>query len=568
MTVPGEVTFKVKQFIAARERFTTGQVAKVTGLNRKSVETVVQRLVRDGYVVKSRETAPGTGRGRRPLYYTLTADMKKRKELVDEVSAFQPGAVPVRIHPLSANYLGAHDMLDELEREPDAPDREAQLAKIEKHLELAAFEEGLEDGEEGTAVVWAYLLRERARVAALRHQWDFAKRLLDEARLIFEKHGLEEEVEKTDQYRFTLLIRQRLAVARDVEEIARVWQEIPRIVQEMGLAANPVGQLAVEMSRGLSILPLSRAQLEKDWQAAQELFEAGECFETTVSGYNKGGLIVRLGKVRGFVPASQLAPLYQKPQEESQSSEEYWARMVGQQLRLKIIELDRRRNRLILSERAATREWRRQQKDKLLNELQEGDIRRGRVSSFFSSYGAFVDWGRADDLVHLNEFQEGDVCRGRVSSLFSEGAFIDLGGADGWIHFSELPCERASHPNEVLQVGDEVDVHILSVDRDERRIDLSLKRLQPEPWSLVPEKYSVGQLVQGTITKLTNFAAFARLENDEIEGLIHISELSEDPIAHPKEVVKEGDVVTLRIIRIDAKRRHTGLSLKRVRERK
>jgi predicted ArsR family transcriptional regulator len=198
MTVPGEVTFKVKQFIAARERFTTGQVAKLTGLNRKSVETVVQRLIRDGYVVKSRETAPGIGRGRRPLYYALTADMRKRKELVNEVSAFQPRAVPVRVRPLSANYIGAHDMLDELEQEPDAPDREARLAKIEKHLELAAFEEGLEDGEEGTAVVQAYLLREKARVAALRHQWARAESLLNQARPIFQEHGLEEEVDKLE----------------------------------------------------------------------------------------------------------------------------------------------------------------------------------------------------------------------------------------------------------------------------------------------------------------------------------------------------------------------------------
>jgi DNA-binding MarR family transcriptional regulator len=198
MTVSGEVAFKVKQFIAARERFTIDQVAKLTGLKRKSVETVVQRLVRDGYVVKSRETAPRSGRGRRPLYYTLTADMEKRKRLVNEVSAFQPRAVPVRVQPLSANYIGAHDMLDELEREPDAPDREARLVKIEKHLELAAFEEGLEDGEEGTAVVEAYLLCERARVAALRHQWPRAESLLNQAWAIFREHGLEEEVNKVE----------------------------------------------------------------------------------------------------------------------------------------------------------------------------------------------------------------------------------------------------------------------------------------------------------------------------------------------------------------------------------
>jgi DNA-binding MarR family transcriptional regulator len=198
MTVSGEVTFKVKQFIAACERFTIGQVAKLTGLNPKSVETVVQRLIRDGYVVKSQETVPVAGRGRRSLYYNLTANMEKRKDLVKEVSAFQPGAVPVRVRPLSANYIGAHNMLDELEREPDAPDREARLAKIEKHLELAASEEGLEDGEEGTAVVGAYLLRERARVAALRHQWPRAESLLNQAWAIFQEHGLEEEVNKVE----------------------------------------------------------------------------------------------------------------------------------------------------------------------------------------------------------------------------------------------------------------------------------------------------------------------------------------------------------------------------------
>ncbi len=317
-----------------------------------------------------------------------------------------------------------------------------------------------------------------------------------------------------------------LVSSRELERMGPEAIERLKVGEEV-----PVYILNPEDKNGNVILSLNRAQLEKDWQTAQEIFEAEEPFETTVSGYNKGGLIVRLGKVRGFVPASQLAPPYQKSREEPQSNEEYWARMVGQQLRLKIIELDRRRNRLILSERAAMREWRRQKKDELLNDLQQGDIRRGRVSS-----------------------------------LCNFGAFIDLGGADGLIHLSELSWGRVSHPKEVLRVGDEVDVYVLNVDWEKRRIGLSMKRLQPEPWSLVSEKYSVGQLVQGTITKLTNFGAFARLDDDEIEGLIHISELSEDPIAHPKEVLREGDVVTLRIIRIDADRRRMGLSLKRVEE--
>jgi DNA-binding MarR family transcriptional regulator len=243
MTVSGEVTFKVKQFIAARERFTIGQVAKLTGLNRKSVETVVQRLVRDGYVVKSQETVPVAGRGRRSLYYTLTANMEKRKELVNEVSVFQPRAVPVRVHPLSANYLGAHNMLGELEREPDAPDREARLAKIEKHLELAAFEEGLEDGEEGTAVVHAYLLRESARVAALRHQWPRAESLLNQAWAIFQEHGLEEEVNKVEGMMASQELEQ--ALTGDPLDYAR----LDHILERLGCYA--VGSVPVSTVRRL-----------------------------------------------------------------------------------------------------------------------------------------------------------------------------------------------------------------------------------------------------------------------------------------------------------------------------
>ena len=305
-------------------------------------------------------------------------------------------------------------------------------------------------------------------------------------------------------------------------ELERIKPETIRVGdQVLVYVVNP------EDKSGNVVLSLIRAQLERDWRNAEKLFESGEIFEATVSGYNRGGLIVRLGKVRGFVPASQLSSATREGNEEVQSDD--LAKLVGQKLKLKIIELDRGRNRLILSERAAIREWRRQQKERLLAELQEGDI-----------------------------------VRGAVSSLCDFGAFVDLGGADGLIHLSELSWGRVSHPSEVLKVGDEVEVYVLKVDRKERRIGLSLKRLQPDPWSQVEEKYSVGQLVEGTITKLTNFGAFARLKDDEIEGLIHISELSDERITHPREVVKEGDVLTLRIIRIDPERRRMGLSLRKV----
>jgi len=284
-----------------------------------------------------------------------------------------------------------------------------------------------------------------------------------------------------------------------------------------------------EDKNGRVVLSLRQAEIEKEWQRLEKLFEAGEIFEGTVTGYNKGGLLVQSGEIRGFVPASQLVPPPRGSEEAALTPEQRRAKMVGKQLVLKIIELDRERNRLILSERAAQRQWRREQKRQLLEELQEGDIRHGRVSS-------------------LSNF----------------GAFVDLGGADGLIHLSELTWGRVSHPREVLQVGDEVEVYVLNVDREKRRIGLSLKRLQPDPWDQIEEKYSEGQLVEGTITKLTDFGAFAQLKGEEIEGLIHVSELSDERIAHPKEVVKEGETLTLRIVHIDPHRRRMALSLKSV----
>lgn len=280
-----------------------------------------------------------------------------------------------------------------------------------------------------------------------------------------------------------------------------------------------------EDKNGNILLSLAKAQVEKDWREAERLFKAQEIFESTVAGYNKGGLIVRLGRVRGFVPASQLVTA----EGEAVSAEDRKAKLVGKTIQLKVIELDRERNRLILSERAAVRDWRQQQKDRLLEELNAGDIRSGVVSS-----------------------------------LCDFGAFVDLGEADGLVHLSEISWRRVTHPGEVLKVGQKVEVYVLNVDRERKRIGLSLKRLMPDPWTLVDEQYEMGQLVEGTITKLVKFGAFARLSGSDIEGLIHVSELANDHISHPKEVVKEGDVLTLRVIKIDTGRRRMGLSLKRV----
>jgi len=281
-----------------------------------------------------------------------------------------------------------------------------------------------------------------------------------------------------------------------------------------------------EDREGNLILSIRRAEEEGDWRVAQKRFEEGENFETQVAGFNKGGLIVRLGRLRGFVPASQLASRHRGS--DKQEPEERWARLVGETVSVKIIELNRRRKRLILSERAALRQHREERREELLEDLRPGEVRSGIVSS-------------------LADF----------------GAFVDLGGADGLVHLSELSWNRSSKPEDVVQVGQNVEVYVLNVDQERKRIALSLKRLEPEPWATVESRYYVGQLTEGTITRLTNFGAFA-LINDEIEGLIHISELSSGRINHPQDVVGEGEKHVMRIIRIDAKRRRMGLSLKRV----
>ncbi|MER2598060.1 MAG: S1 RNA-binding domain-containing protein [Caldilineales bacterium] len=279
---------------------------------------------------------------------------------------------------------------------------------------------------------------------------------------------------------------------------------------------------------GNIVLSLNRAQQERDWRDAETLLESGEIFESSVIGFNRGGVICRIGKVRGFIPASQLVT--KGDSRADANDDNRYASMVGKSLWLKVVELDRKRNRLILSERLAMRERRRSRKDELLGELKKGDVRKGRISS-----------------------------------LAKFGAFVDLGGADGLIHLSELSWSRVNHPNEVIQVGDEVQVYVLNVDRDRKRIGLSLRRLEPEPWSVIHDRYAVGQLVEGIITKLASFGAFARVDGT-LEGLIHISELANHRVTHPREVVKEGDVLNLRVIRIDPGRRRMGLSLKRAAE--
>lgn len=274
-------------------------------------------------------------------------------------------------------------------------------------------------------------------------------------------------------------------------------------------------------------LSISRALAEKDWDTAEELMASQAMFDAQVESFNRGGVIIKLGQVRGFVPASQLVSGMTSTSGNDETGEERWAALTGQSLKLKVIDIDRKRNRLILSERLAMREWRRKQKEQLLDNLKEGD-----------------------------------VYDGVISSIADFGAFVDLGGADGLIHLSELSWNRVSHPSEVVKVGDKVKVQILTIDNERRRIGLSMRRLAPQPWDVVNNNYEVGQIVRGRITKLVNFGAFARIGETGVEGLIHISELSDRRVTHPKEVVAEGEEYDLRLIRIETDKRRLGLSLK------
>ena len=289
----------------------------------------------------------------------------------------------------------------------------------------------------------------------------------------------------------------------------------------------PVFVVAPEDNNGNVVLSYMRAREEKDWEEVEQLLADNQPYDSKVVGYNKGGLIVPVGGLRGFVPASQIS-LTRRSGSGNESPEQRWGRMVGDEMRVRVIEVDRERRRLILSERLALLETRETLKDRLLDELQEGIIRTGRVTS-------------------LADF----------------GAFVNIEGADGLVHLSEISWERINHPNEVLKVGQEVKVKVISVDRDRKRIGLSIRQLLEDPWVQKVGHLKEGMLVEGTITHLTKFGAFARLEGD-LEGLIHVSELSEQRVVHPKEVLKEGDVRTLRVIKIDPERRRIGLSLRKV----
>ncbi|HET7144758.1 MAG TPA: S1 RNA-binding domain-containing protein [Anaerolineales bacterium] len=313
-----------------------------------------------------------------------------------------------------------------------------------------------------------------------------------------------------------------VVAGRELEQLTAEERAELKVGQEVSVfVLNPEDQ------NGNVVLSFKRAQEEMSWENVEKMIADETVIDTKIIGFNKGGLIVAVGNLRGFVPSSQISGV-RRAQSSGDTPEQRWQKMVGQAISVRIIEVDRERRRLILSERSTNTESRSSMKDRVISELEEGK-----------------------------------VYTGKVTSLADFGAFVNVNGADGLVHLSELSWDRLQHPREMLEVGQEVQVKVINIEREKKRIGLSMRALQDDPWKSRVEKFSVGQLVEGTITRLTKFGAFARLEGD-IEGLIHISELSENRVEHPKEVLKEGEVKTLRVIRIDGEQHRIGLSLRKV----
>lgn len=282
----------------------------------------------------------------------------------------------------------------------------------------------------------------------------------------------------------------------------------------------------LEDSNGNLVVSVSQALQVEDWLNAEKLMEDSEAWEGIVAESNRGGLIVPFGNLRGFVPASHVIDLPRGLSEDERQMK--LKSLVGNPIMVKIIEVNRKRRRLVLSQREAMREQRAELKEKFLEELNEGEVRKGVVSG-------------------LRDF----------------GAFVDLGGADGLIHISELAWHRVHHPREVVNVGDNVEVYILSLDEEGKRIGLSLKRLQQNPWAQVDDLYHIGQLVMGEVTRVAQFGIFIRLEPG-IEALLHSSQIGNVGNINLEEYAAPGQNLLLRIISIEADRQRLGLSLKEV----
>ena len=276
------------------------------------------------------------------------------------------------------------------------------------------------------------------------------------------------------------------------------------------------------------LLSIADAQQKRDWLIAEQLLESGEITTRKVVGFNKGGLTVEFSHLRGFVPASHVIDMPRNLSEDQRRDE--FEGHIGHEMRLKVIEVDPKRRRLVMSQMLAEREYRSVQRDQLFKSLAVGD-----------------------------------AVTGIVRSMRPFGAFVDIGGVDGLLHVSEIGYGNINHPREALSVGQEVEVQVIRMDADNQRVALSRKRLLANPWDGIEQRYAVGTIVPATVTRLADFGAFAELEPG-VEGLIHISELADIAVAEPLKVVRAGDKVTVKVLRVDSKRQRIGLSIRQAGE--
>ncbi len=293
----------------------------------------------------------------------------------------------------------------------------------------------------------------------------------------------------------------------EFRETLEVGKDVPVYVLNPSDANN---NLVVSINMGLQ---------RYDWEKARELLKTEEAVKVTVTGHNKGGVLVRWRRLEGFIPSSHLTSI-----DLSLDRRDAMAQLAGEGLEVKVIEVDQDRRRLIFSEREAQREQRQKQKARLLEQLNEGDV---------------VD--------------------GKVTGLRDFGAFVNIGGADGLIHVSELAWHRVDHPRDILSIGDKIQVYILNLDRETKRIALSLKRLLSDPWDDAQERYHEGQLTDGTVTNVVDFGAFVALD-DGLEGLLHLSEMGDGSLKEPYSYVQKGDRLTLRISHLEPEKRRVGFT--------
>ncbi|MEM7129503.1 MAG: S1 RNA-binding domain-containing protein [Chloroflexota bacterium] len=303
-------------------------------------------------------------------------------------------------------------------------------------------------------------------------------------------------------------------------DLSRIDSEF---VKELGVGDTVMVTVSkVNDNDGSFILSMAEALQQQDWVEAERLLNSGEHTSHPVIGFNKGGITVEFHHLRGFVPASHLMDMPRNMSEDQRRVE--LEKRIGQDLRLKVIEVERGRRRLVMSEMLAEREHRSQMKEQIFERLKVGD-----------------------------------VVEGEVRGLRPFGAFVDIGGADGLLHVSEIDWGPVAHPQNILQRGDKLEVQVIRLDPDKQQIALSRKRLITNPWDGVESRYQIGDMVSAKVTRIVDFGAFAQLEPG-VEGLIHISELADISIAEPLKTVQVGAELDVKILRVDARRQRIGLS--------